>query len=66
MTILAFGGVGAVTPDTLRLFLIGLPALVVGSAFGWILYGKLDEVTFRKIVLALLLLAGVALIAADW
>ena len=66
MTILAFGGVGAITPDTLRLFLIGLPALVVGSALGWLLYGRLDEVAFRKIVLALLLMAGAALIAAGW
>jgi uncharacterized membrane protein YfcA len=64
MTILALGGFGAITPDTVRLFLIGLPALVAGSALGWILYGKLDEVAFRKIVLALLLVSGVTLIAA--
>jgi uncharacterized membrane protein YfcA len=66
MTILALGGVGAVTIDTMRLFLIGLPALVVGSALGWILYGKLDEVAFRKIVLGLLLVSGATLIAAGW
>jgi uncharacterized membrane protein YfcA len=66
MTILALGGIGAITIDTIRLFLIGLPALVVGSALGWILYGKLNEIAFRKIVLALLLLSGATLIAAGW
>jgi uncharacterized protein len=66
MTILALGGVGAITVDAMRLFLIGLPALVIGSALGWILYGKLDEVAFRKIVLALLLVSGVTLVASGW
>jgi uncharacterized membrane protein YfcA len=66
MTILAFGGVGIITLDTMRLFLIGLPALVVGSGLGWLLYGKLDEVAFRKVVLALLLVSGLTLVASGW
>jgi uncharacterized protein len=66
MTILAFGGVGIITLETMRLFLIGLPALVIGSVLGWVLYGKLDEVAFRKIVLALLLVSGATLVAAGW
>jgi rhodanese-related sulfurtransferase len=66
MTILALGGVDAIAPDTMRLFLIGLPPLVVGSTLGWLLYGKLDEVAFREIVLALILVSGAALIAAGW
>jgi uncharacterized protein len=66
MTILALGGVGAITLDIMRLFLIGLPALMVGSALGWTLYGRLDEVAFRKIVLVLLLVSGATLVAADW
>ena len=66
MTILAFGGVGFITPDTLRLFLIGLPALIIGSGLGWILYGRLDEAGFRKIVLALLFVSGVTLVASGW
>ncbi|HSV24235.1 MAG TPA: sulfite exporter TauE/SafE family protein [Xanthobacteraceae bacterium] len=64
MTILALGGVGAITPDTVHLFLIGIPALVFGSALGWCLYGKLDEATFRRIVLGLLLVSGTALLAS--
>jgi hypothetical protein len=64
MTIAAFGGAGMITPDTVRLFVIGLPALVAGSWLGWMLYGKLDESAFRKVVLALLLVSGAALIAS--
>jgi hypothetical protein len=55
---LAFGGMGLVTPETTRLFFIGLPVLVAGTLLGWSLYGKLDEVAFRKVVLVLLLVSG--------
>jgi len=64
MTIAAFGGVGIITLDTARLFVIGLPALVIGSWLGWMLYGKLDEGAFRKVVLVLLLVSGVSLAAS--
>jgi uncharacterized membrane protein YfcA len=62
LSLLAFGGVGLVTPEAIRLFLIGLPALVAGTLLGWSLYGKLDEAAFRKVVLVLLLVSGVAII----
>jgi uncharacterized membrane protein YfcA len=61
MTILWFGGLGVVTPQTGRLFLFGLPALIAGTWLGWSLYGHLDEASFRKIILVLLLLSGLAL-----
>lgn len=57
------GGTGSVDRGTLLLFLGGLPALFVGSWLGLRLYGHLDEAGFRKIILGLLLLAGVALVA---
>jgi len=66
MCLVAFGGVGLVTPEALRLFLLGLPALVAGTLLGWALYGKLNEPSFRKVVLALLLLSGVTLLAMQW
>ena len=66
LTILALGSAAVITIDTMRLFLIGLPALAVGSAIGWMLYGKLDEVAFRKVVLALLLVSGVTFVASGW
>jgi len=66
MIIVALGGVGIITVDTIRLFLLGLPALAVGTWLGWMLYGKLDESAFRRIVLVLLLLSGAALMASAW
>ena len=57
------GGTGSFDRASLLLFLAGLPALFVGSWLGLRLYGRLDEAGFRKIVLGLLLLAGVALVA---
>jgi uncharacterized membrane protein YfcA len=66
VTILSFGALGLVTPETTRLFLLGLPVLVVGTLAGWALYGKLDDASFRKVVLALLLVSGIAIVATGW
>lgn len=62
MIIIWLGGAGAVTADMLRLFVIGLPALIAGSWLGWKLYGRIDEATFRNIVLGLLFASGVTLV----
>ena len=56
------GAKSAVSADTIRLFLFGLPVLFVGTWLGMKLYGRLDEAKFRKVVLVLLLLSGAALI----
>lgn len=56
------GAKGAVSADTIRLFLLGLPALFAGTWLGMKLYGRLDEAIFRKVVLVLLLLSGAALV----
>jgi len=53
---------GTVTAEIAKLFLYGLPALAVGQWVGFKLYGHLDEATFRKAVLALLLLSGLVLV----
>jgi uncharacterized membrane protein YfcA len=62
-TALFLGGTGSIAKDTIRLFLIGLPALAAGSWLGLKLYGKLDEAGFRRVVLGLLLVSGLALVA---
>ena len=46
----------------LRLFLLGLPMLLLGLWVGVRLYGKLDDAAFRKVILGLLLLSGLSLI----
>ena len=51
-----------ISAETIRLFLFGLPVLLAGTWLGLKLYGKVNETTFRKIVLSLLLLSGAALI----
>jgi uncharacterized protein len=43
MSALWIGVKGAITPDTIRLFLIGLPALFAGTWLGLTLFARLDE-----------------------
>jgi uncharacterized protein len=57
-----FGGTGTIEVQTIRLFAIGLPALALGTWLGLSLYGRLDEASFRKVVLVVLLASGVALV----
>jgi uncharacterized protein len=53
---------GTVTAETVRFFVMGLPSVVLGTWLGLKLFGRIDEATFRKIVLALLFASGAALI----
>jgi len=62
MTGLWLGGTGVVGAGTLRLFVIGLPLLLAGTWAGLRLYARLDEAGFRKVVLGLLLISGLALV----
>jgi uncharacterized membrane protein YfcA len=62
MSALWIGAKGAITADTIKLFVIGLPALFAGTWLGLKLYGRLNEAAFRKVVLGLLLASGVVLI----
>jgi uncharacterized membrane protein YfcA len=57
------GGTGTVDGTSLRLFLIGLPGVLLGTWLGLKLYGRLDEAAFRRVVLIVLLASGVALVA---
>lgn len=59
---ISMGITGAVTSETLKLYGLGLPFLLAGLWSGFRLYGKIDDETFRKAVLILLLLAGLSLI----
>ena len=62
---IALAFTGAMTLETARLYVLGLPAMLAGLWLGFKLYGKLDDVAFRKSILVLLLVAGVALVAAQ-
>jgi uncharacterized membrane protein YfcA len=62
MTTLTFAASGHLFHvDILRLFLLGLPALLLGLWVGVTLYGRLDDVAFRKAILILLLMSGLSL-----
>jgi uncharacterized membrane protein YfcA len=62
MSALWLGGKGAVTAETVKLFVIGLPFLIGGSWLGLKLFGRLNEAGFRKIVLVLLFASGAVLV----
>ena len=62
MTALFLGGTGTIGQGTVGLFLIGLPALALGTWAGLKLFGKLDETGFRRVVLVLLFVSGVSLL----
>ncbi len=62
MTTLTFAASGHLfNADILKLFLLGLPALLLGLWVGVRLYGRLDDAGFRKLILLLLLVSGLSL-----
>jgi uncharacterized membrane protein YfcA len=60
--VISLGVAGAITADTLQLYLLGLPAMVAGLWVGFKLYGRLDDAAFRRVILVLLLISGLGLI----
>ncbi len=55
---------GSYTAETVRLYGIGLPFMVAGIWIGFKLYGTINDETFRKAVLLLVLIAGASLVVA--
>lgn len=63
MTTLTFGASGYLfTADIITLFVLGLPALLLGLWLGITAYGKLDDAQFRKAILILLVISGLSLV----
>jgi hypothetical protein len=54
---------GSFTPETLKLYGLGFPFMLAGLWSGFKLYGTINDETFRKAVLVLVLIAGLSLIA---
>jgi len=54
---------GAVSIETIKFYLLGLPVVLAGLWSGFKLYGKLDDAGFRKVILLLLLVSGLGLTA---
>jgi uncharacterized protein len=56
------GITGNINWETLKLYGLGFPFMLAGLWIGFRLYGKIDDETFRKVVLILLLFAGASLV----
>ena len=56
------GGQGSISREVIRLFVVALPVVLVGTWLGLKFYGRLDEAQFRKLVLILLLASGAVLL----
>jgi uncharacterized membrane protein YfcA len=59
---LALLGFVVLDGDGLKLFALALPALIAGGAVGLALYGRLNELMFRRFIAAVLLVSGVTLL----
>ena len=62
MGAVSLGVAGVYTVETMKLYALALPALIVGIVSGIWLYGKLDDAAFRRVVLILLLASGLSLV----
>jgi uncharacterized membrane protein YfcA len=65
LTAISLGVTGAIDGELIRLYLYGLPCVAAGFWLGLKLYGRLDDAAFRKVILVLLLISGIALIAPE-
>ena len=61
VTLLLVGAV-AFTPSDALLFAIALPPLSAGAFVGWSIYGRLDELRFKRLIAALLVASGATLV----
>jgi uncharacterized membrane protein YfcA len=61
LTMLLIGAV-ALDREGVVLFLIAIPAVLLGSWTGWKIYGRLSEIRFRQMLSALLIGSGLLLI----
>jgi hypothetical protein len=57
-----FAANGMITQNTLYDFLWCLPAVIIGSKLGVMVYPYLDDTLFKRIILGLILLSGLTLL----
>lgn len=62
MSAITLAVAGTYTVETMKLYALALPALVIGIWCGIRLYGKLDDAAFRRVILILLLASGLSLV----
>jgi uncharacterized membrane protein YfcA len=65
LTLAVYIASGLVTVDTIRLFAVAAPAMLVPVLLGAQLYARLSQTAFRQLILLLLLLAGIGLLISS-
>jgi uncharacterized protein len=65
LTLAIYAASGLITRQTVGLFAIVAPAMVVPTLIGVRLYARFSEVGFRRLILVLLGLSGVVLLIAS-
>ncbi|CCD92851.1 conserved membrane hypothetical protein [Bradyrhizobium sp. ORS 375] len=53
----------SIPPGTMSDFVVSLPALVAGTTVGLLMFGRVNETVFRRVVLIVLLVSGLGLLA---
>lgn len=66
VTFASYVGTGLVTQHMLPLLAVTLPAMVLPSIWGARMYERISDVAFKRVVLGLLTLAGVAMLVSSW
>lgn len=64
LTLGAYAATGTITAEAGRMFLLLVPAMIVPTLIGTHVYSRFSEAAFRRLVLLLLSLSGVALLVA--
>ena len=65
ITFASYLATGLITTRMLPMFAVALPAMLLPSIWGGRLYQRISDVTFRRVVLGLLTLAGLAMLASS-
>jgi hypothetical protein len=65
LTLAIYAASGLITRQTLSLFALVAPAMIVPTLLGLRLYGRFSETGFRRLVLILLSLSGIVLLLAS-
>ena len=66
LTLTLYFASGLITAETLHMFAIAAPAMIVPTILGALLYGRISDHGFRRLVLLLLLASGIGLLASTW
>lgn len=63
--LVVYAVMGLLSFDFLKAFALSLPGTIVGAYLGQVVYRRLADETFRRLVLGLLLIAGLTLVVAN-